>query len=125
MKLRIRGNSVRMRLLKNEAASLAESSRIAETVSFGPTKKEILTYAIQISEKASEVTAGFCENEVCIILPQTDARKWLESEQIGISAEVSNDETTLSILVEKDFVCLTRTDDPDNINAYPNPESDC
>lgn len=125
MKLRIRGNSIRLRLLQSEVASLSETKRLSETISFGPGTNETLTYAVQISETAKAVSAGMCENEVCIILPKITAKEWIDSEQIGVAASFFNGEEGVEILVEKDFVCLTRTDDPDNVDAFPNPDADC
>lgn len=125
MKLRIRGNSIRLRLLQSEVASLSETKRISEVISFGPGKKETLTYAVQISEKAEAVSAGMCENEVCIILPTKTADGWIDSDQVGITASFFNGKEDVEVLVEKDFVCLTRTDDPDKEDAFPNPDADC
>ena len=125
MKLRIRGNSIRFRLLQSEVADLSKTKRISEAISFGAAKDETLTYAVQISEKVEAVSAGMCENEVCVILPTGVASEWIESDQVGIAASIFNGDESLEILVEKDFVCLTRTDDPDNEDAFPNPDLEC
>lgn len=125
MKLRIRGNSLRLRLLQSEVADLRNSSRVAERISFGPETDQSITYAVQVSENATAVSAGFCENEICVILPADDATEWIDSDQTGIASSLEMEGGTLEILVEKDFVCLTRTDDPDSKDAYPNPEADC
>ena len=125
MKLRIRGNSIRLRLLKSEVNSLAETSRFSESITLGATPTEKLTYAIQLTDSAESVTAGFCENEICIIIPTKIAREWADSDQVGIETTAAFADHELQILVEKDFVCLTRTDDPDSKDAYPNPEAEC
>ena len=124
MKLRIRGNTVRLRLLRNEVEDFSKHGRIAETIEFGPTEEESLTYALQSSEVADSVRAGYCENEICVVIPQKDAERWTETEEVGLSATYERNGTAVEILIEKDFVCLTRTDDPDNENAYPNPEAE-
>ncbi len=125
MKLRIKGNSVRLRLLQSEVADLAATGRIAETTAFGSSAKEIFTYKVEISNDASKISAGFCENEICVFLPRETASKWIETDQVGISAVIENSESELEILIEKDFVCMTRTDDPDKLDAFPNPEAEC
>ena len=57
-----------------------------------------------------------------MIVPAETARDWVShDEQIGIEAESDG----LSILIEKDFACVTRKDDPDNLDAFPNPELVC
>ncbi len=125
MKLRVRGNSIRLRLLKTEVAALGESGRVAESVSFGPSSDQRVTYAVQVAGDADSVSAVFNNNEICVELPVDIAEGWINSEKVGISAEMKIGEDSLEILVEKDFVCLTRTDDPDNQDAYPNPETEC
>ncbi len=125
MKLRIRGNSVRFRLLRSEVAALGAEGRIAETTIFGSTEKDVLTYSIQISDDAERVSAGFCENDICVVLPREAADEWINSEQVEIEAAIEENGQTIEILVEKDFVCLTRTDDPDNRDAFPIPKADC
>jgi hypothetical protein len=118
MKLRIRGNSIRLRLLKSEVAQLAETGSVSESVVFGPDNE--LTYSVHAGSDA--VSATFENGVVGICIPETEVRRWAESEEeVGIEAESKG----LHILVEKDFVCITRTDDPDNLDAYPNPELAC
>ena len=125
MKIRIRGNSLRFRLLQSEVAELNETGKVSETIRFGSGEKEILRYTLQSSEKAAEISAGFCSHEICIVLPADVARVWAETDLVSLENEQNAGDETLKILVEKDFVCLTRTDDPDNRDAFPNPEADC
>lgn len=125
MKLRIRGNSIRLRLLRPEVEALHTKGRVEESITFGPSDKESLTYAIQVSETAKEVTGGICENEVCLTVPAPIVSEWAASDQVGFSASHSNGDGELEILVEKDFACTTRTDDPDIKDAYPNPADEC
>ncbi len=125
MKLRIRGNTLRLRLLQTEVATLREKGRISESIAFGPSDDDRLTYTLAISETAKEPHAAFEKNEIVVSLPSAEANTWVSTEQVGISANTSSAGSTLDLLIEKDFVCLTRTDDPDNADAYPNPEMEC
>ena len=56
---------------------------------------------------------------------QNWATNWIETDEISLESAKDLDENKLQILVEKDFVCLTRKDDPDNLDAFPNPDIDC
>ena len=126
MKIRIRGNSVRLRLLQSEVTQLGESGKVSETIQFGLSDSETLTYTLQVSTKADKLQAGLCKNEICITLPNDIAIDWIENEErISLENEKDLENKTLKILVEKDFVCLTRKDDPDNLDAFPNPDIDC
>lgn len=120
MKLRIRGNSIRLRLLKSEVANLRGTGVVADSTEFPGGSK--LTYRIAWEPEAASVSASFVNDVLSVHVPKAELLAWAEDEEkVGIEAEADG----LSILIEKDFVCLTRTDDPDNLDAYPNPEIVC
>jgi hypothetical protein len=53
-------------------------------------------------------------------------RDWVESNEAAIEGvQVISSNETLKILVEKDFVCLDRPGDVDNVDAYPHPSINC
>jgi hypothetical protein len=118
MKLRIRGNSIRLRLLRSEAAKLAEDGEVSEKAGFGNSTEFI--YTLAVSDEAKEISARFEENEIKILLPKSVAMNWVKSEQVSLTAgqKIDGSDDTLKILVEKDFVCLERKDDPDNADAF-------
>jgi hypothetical protein len=123
MKLRIRGNSIRLRLLRGEAAELGAIGKVSETINFGAQK---LIYTVRASRETTNIAAHFAENEIIILLPDKLAREWVESNEISLTAEQKITQTeTLKILVEKDFVCLDRPDDADNRDAFPHPAKKC
>jgi hypothetical protein len=123
MKLRIKGNSIRMRLLRSEIEGFATDGRIGGETGFGAS---VLRYSLQTSGEAESVRAHFDNNEIVIIVPDALARDWTTSEMVGFDVEqpIGNG-GVLSILIEKDFVCLDRPDDPDRADAYPNPSLEC
>lgn len=123
MKLRIKGNSIRLRLLKSEVERFASDGKITDEIRFGANP---LRYALQKSDDAENVHARFEDDEVVIIVPGELANRWTSSETVGFEVEqpIANGDT-LSILVEKDFVCIDRPDDPDRGDAYPNPNVAC
>jgi hypothetical protein len=125
MKLRIRGNSLRLRLLQTEVATLAETGTVSEKISFGAGAD--LIYTVSTSAQESEVSARFAGNEIVIFIPESVVKNWAESAQASIEKDqgLDRDSNTLKILIEKDFVCLERTDDPDNKDAFPHPKANC
>ena len=111
MKLRLQGNSIRLRLNRNDVAEFAQAGRIQNTVDFG--QGVFFAYALEIS-KAGEPRAFLEGNTLRIALPEKDAQDWARSDRVSISSR----DQQLSILVEKDFQCLHEPD-PD---AFPNPD---
>jgi len=122
MKLRIRGNSIRLRLLRGEIAEFAEKKIVRETINFGASN---LTYILQSSVEVNEISAQFNGREILVGIPFEMAREWTETDLISLENEVKIDNEILKILVEKDFVCLDRPDDKDNKDAYPNLSHKC
>jgi hypothetical protein len=123
MKLRLRENSIRLRLLQSEVKSLKESGTISEAITFG--KSQILVYRLQISD-APTISASFQSDEITVEIPRKTAGEWINTAQVGLQAEQEiDDEKTLSILIEKDFVCIERPLDADNADAFPHPKMKC
>lgn len=126
MKLRIRGNSLRLRLLRGEIERFGKTGCLAETIQFGAAQ---LAYSLEMRSEAQTINANFADNQITVIIPESTARNWIESEQVGLTGEQLNEtdapENVLKITIEKDFVCLERKDDPDNADAFPHPLEKC
>ena len=123
MKLRIKGNSIRLRLLRSEVEKFAQDGRISDEISFGA---NALRYTVAMSAEAASISAEFANNEITVLIPEADAMRWTASDEVGFEIEQPTDANeTLTILVEKDFVCIDRLDDPDREDAYPNPNVTC
>lgn len=126
MKLRIKGNSIRFRLLKSEVERLKAAGTISEETVFGTREDQIFRYAIAVTDGVEVVSAEFSDSQILIMLPETLAMRWFESDQMSIEHEINIDEETkLNILIEKDMVCIDRPDDPDRDDAFPDPKSAC
>lgn len=122
MKLRVKGNSLRLRLTQGEVARFAKTGLVEETVDFGFGQRFI--YALSSSAGNHETArAVFKNNGITVYVPKTKADEWTRTNQVGIRAEQSlNDGNALQISVEKDFVCLEkRADGEDESDAYPHP----
>lgn len=122
MKLRIKGNSIRLRLLQSEVKRLEASGTITEETRFGIRTDQTLKYSIAVSDGVDVLSADFSDNQILILLPETAALEWCRGEEVSFGHEIEVDgETRLRVLIEKDFKCVSRPDDPDNLDAFPNP----
>src|SRR5947209_4484777 len=105
MKLRIRGNSLRLRLGRSEVSRLAEGGVVMEVTEFGPGQR--LEYALGTSPDVSEPRASFRPGRIEVLLPPTAAREWAAGDEVGICAEQNIEGTgpdrVLRLLIEKDF----------------------
>ena len=126
MKLRLRENSIRLRLLQSEVIRLRETGKVSETIVFGVNPAENLTYSLRTTAEAAEISARMNGNQIEVFLPLLMAENWAASNEAGLYFEqIINDSETLKITVEKDFVCLERPSDADNSDAFPHPAMKC
>ena len=120
MKLRIQGDSIRLRLTQSEVAHFAADGTVEATTHFGPGRT--LTYALQ-SADADDLSAEFGDGTLTVFVPRAWATPWAESEQVGFEGtRDAGDGRTLALLVEKDFECLHKR--PDEEDAFPHPLAD-
>ena len=123
MKLRIRDNSIRLRLMRGEVDTLKKDGLVTASTAFPGGRT--FRYAVESSPASVNPAAFFSENEISVRLPETTVLAWATSDQVSIEGEqMLVDGETLKILVEKDFVCLTGRDDEDEADMYPHPEAD-
>ena len=122
MKLRIRGNSIRLRLTKSEVTRFAEKGLVEETVEFGTGEHQKFFYALSFSTDVDALRAVFENNRISVLLPKAQAEQWAQTNQVGIRAEQSlAGNKTLQILIEKDFACLEKRPSEDDADTYENP----
>lgn len=121
MKLRIRGNSIRLRLTRAEVATLTVRGEVAEKIEFGI--GNALGYRLGTSETATECHAVLGEHGIAVFLPSSVASQWANSDQISIEADQAlSAGQSLRILIEKDFACLVDRPGEDDSDAFPNPD---
>ena len=123
MKLRIKGNSIRLRLLRSEVERFAADGRVSDEVRFGA---NALRYSLLASTETETIIARFVDAEITVVIPESKAMDWAKGNDIGLEVEQPiGDGELLTILIEKDFACLNRPDDPDRADAYPNLQESC
>ena len=105
MKLRIKGDSVRLRLTRSEVRALLDAGVVAEATHFpGGTE---LQSVLRTLRGASGIAASFEAGTLTVSLPMEAARRWGTSEEIEIRATLPAGRGALELLIEKDFPCLT------------------
>ena len=127
MKLRIRDNSLRLRLTQTEVTALADAGLVSAAVAF-PNGAQ-LVYSLESSPACVDPVANFTDGELAIRVPQQQVQDWASSNEVSIAAEQALDEGGyLAILVEKDFACLAPRDGEDESDMFPHPQegtADC
>lgn len=123
MKLRITGNSLRLRVSRSEVARLLAGDCLEDTIHFAPQASAKFTYVLQQGASVSRPTLHYAENKVTILIPVDRANAWGLTDQVGIAEDISlGDIGTLALLIEKDFACLDRSAE-ENEDAFPNPNA--
>ncbi|TAI47185.1 DUF7009 family protein [Flagellimonas allohymeniacidonis] len=120
MKIRIKDNFVRYRLTQSEVKQFCETGKVVAHTRFP--ENELLYQVIQ-HDDIKALSAGFENGNITLKVPSHLARDWYTNELVGFQNEITlEDGTVLSLLLEKDFVCLddTMEDQSDN---YPNPKA--
>ncbi len=102
MKLRLRKNSIRLRLTQGEVAEFAETGIVEDSVQFGPGSR--LSYRLMSATGAAEVSASFEGDIITVTIPLAVGTAWAATDQVGIEAEQkTGSDGDLTILIEKDF----------------------
>lgn len=122
MKLRVRGNSIRLRLTRGEVAALADTGRVEDGASFPGGGR--LGYVLASAADATALSASIEGATVIVTVPAAQARAWAEGDDVGLEAEQALDGgATLRVLVEKDFACLKPREGEDDADAFPHPNT--
>ena len=123
MKLRIKGNSIRLRLGRSEVRRLASEGVVAEFTDFGDSNGQRFGYALHVVFDESAVSARFADGRMIVRVPAGVVRQWAEADQIGIRAvQRTTDGSELRILIEKDLECIEPAVDESQEDAFPNPQ---
>lgn len=127
MKIRIKGNSVRLRLTKTEVETFGKTGEfIEETHLLGG----VFKYQLKASSDHATLAAAWENQGIVFYMPAKLAQDWVYSNDIGhqfvLTVPEYNAQSAqeLFLLIEKDFVCLDNTFE-DQSDNYPNPNAVC
>jgi hypothetical protein len=123
MKLRIRGNAIRLRLKRGEVDRLAAGNTLVEETQFPGSK---LSFSLELSD-ADDMLASFDNGSIAISMPREIIPEWADTDLVSLYSELAlPDDAVLSVLVEKDFSCLEpghHRDCEDDADTYPHPSA--
>lgn len=122
MKLRIKGNSIRIRLTKSEVSTISTAGYLQEETLFG---NNSFVYALQRVEHGDALSAALEQNKITLFVPAAFTKDWPVNSIISFDARVPvAGDKTLYLLLEKDFVCLDHTTE-DQSDNFENPNKTC
>ena len=76
MKLRIKGNSLRLRITPSEMTRLLETGRIDETIYFASGENAHLTYALEHAPGGTGLQVRYSPGEIAVVVSSAEARRW-------------------------------------------------
>jgi hypothetical protein len=121
VKLRLQFNSVRFRLKRHEVEQLARTGRVEEKILIGSGDDAMFDYVLESTAAVSLPRAAVTARGIAVQVPSDEVMKWASTDQVGIEGRQQVDnETSLQILIEKDFACIDGTDE-ENADTFPNP----
>jgi hypothetical protein len=125
MKLRIRANTLRLRLVRAEVEQLLADGETREAMAM---PGAALGYALalrEVGEPAATLTTGAGGAELRVLWPRAAVVAWANDPRaVSLRAVVTlaGTEPGLSLLVEKDFPCLVDREGEDDSDAFARPE---
>ncbi len=120
MKLRIRDNSIRLRLTRTEVETVRADALVRGRVRFAG--GNTFDYILESSPATVNPEAHISNNALTVRIPESEILQWSTTEQVSISAEqILHGGEPLKILIEKDFTCLAPRDGEDESDMYANP----
>ena len=123
MKLRIKGNSIRLRLTKTEIANFGKQGFLEERTEF--INGSVLGYTLQCKAGIVNLEASFSENRIRVFVPENMTQQWTTTDVVGFEHTLdTGNGKQLFLLIEKDFICLDNTYE-DQRDNFPNPNAVC
>lgn len=119
MKIRIKGNSIRLRLTKTDVQSLKDNGLVEDKTIVNA--QEIFSYALMTNHEIDKIAASFQNNKITVYLSKEEAKTLTETDEITVQGSQENG---LFLLVEKDLQCLDTTSE-DQSDMYQNTKTKC
>lgn len=123
MKIRIKGNSIRLRLTRTEVEKFRNDGFLEEITEFGNTD---FFYALQAREEISTLEASFNNGVMTMYAPEFIRKEWADNETVGYDHKMDiGDGKSLYLLLEKDFKCIDAAVTEDQTDNYEHPTGGC
>ena len=121
MKLRIKGDSLRLRLSQGEMRTLAERGEVEDRVSFPG--GAALRYRLRVDQNSSAISANYASNLIDILVPSALSERWCGTDLVTLSASQPLATGELRLVLEKDWACLAPREGEDESDNFPHPEA--
>lgn len=115
MKLRFKGNTLRLRLNQTEVRSLAAGRMVEERINFPG--GAALSYVL--GRGNGQPSASFASGVIRVDAPESAINAWATTEEIGMYFEVPANEKPLRIAIEKDLECIDGPIEERDPDAFP------
>lgn len=123
MKIRIKGDSIRLRLTKIDVQNLKKYGIVEESTIIG--SQEIFKYSLVLNQDIPSIAAEFRANKITVFLSQKETQILTETNEITVEGFQNNGKDKgLFLLVEKDLQCLDTTSE-DQSDMYENTKTHC
>ena len=104
MKLRVRGETLRLRLTRSEVEALGAGQVVEERVPFPA--GNTLVYQLRTADAyGSAMEQQGADVHIVVEVPSTIAAEWSGSEVVGLAGDDAISMGPLQVLIEKDFTC--------------------
>ena len=121
MKLRIKGDSLRLRLAQGEVRTLAECGEVEDRISFpGGTA---LRYRLRVDRGSDVISSSYGSDLIEILVPEPLSERWCGTDLVTLSASQGTGSAELRIILEKDWACLAPREGEDDSDNFPHPEA--
>ena len=122
MKLRIRDNSIRLRLTQTEVDRLMREGLVSAQTGFAD--GDVFRYSLESSPASVKPEASFSKSGIAVRVPESEVLAWSSSNQVSMTgSQTLDDGQTLEILIEKDFACLAPRTGEDESDMFPHPSA--
>ena len=122
MKLRVRDNSIRLRLTRSEVELVRNDGLVRGRVPFAG--RNNFDYVLESSPATVKPEAHISNNVLTVRIPEAEIISWSDSDEVSIAAsQILDGGDQLNILVEKDFAYLAPREGEDETDMYPHPEA--
>ncbi len=120
MKIRIKGNAIRLRLTRSEVQAVATEGYLADETAFRVAR---FTYALKADPNLDQLNADFKDGTITLYMPTSFAQEWYNTEKVGFEHHLKfHSGELLHLLIEKDFMCMDESTE-DQSDNYPNPSA--
>jgi hypothetical protein len=121
VKLRIKGDSLRLRLSQGEMRTLAERGEVEDRVTFPG--GAALRYRLRVDHNNQLVSAAYASDLIDIRVPRTLSERWCGTDLVTLDASQPLAAGALRIVLEKDWACLAPREGEDESDNFPHPEA--